>query len=803
MSETVRQAVLKKHVLMTAVAHMMFVALAYLEVFEKEELDEQDRTRIRQRERWLRMKARQSLRLRCEARERQWEREQGISDFDAAIAQAAARERDGTAGSARMREQPSEFRPAYFIQNQRKARQNKDKSRRRLEIQGERHKYSRPFRDDVWLNLVLRDLELSTPADPAEFRRTMETVRLPDGVRAVFKGNTGETILEIMQRTGSHLQILPFRHDGDVVNDSPSNQKATERRYAAGFQSLSLWGTPSENATAIDLLPGLVDAITLDPKASTNLRDYKHTTEETARFGSLVIPPIRRDEEVDNTDSMYWRQQDQESVSSDGSHDVAASSEIDDSSGPPIPIRALWFHETPSLESVFERTGADDTQDRLTFRRPAVWSTVMLTNHVETLVTIPPRLVNRRTKDKTYVAGTLRTNSYQQQIIAELLRCFSDPSASACVSRAAVDHALDYFVRHSNFLAVRQLLAILQDNSEYTLTTTNFDIFLAAAAANEDVHNFRLWLRNMLREELKPSPRTWASLHRLVCRRYPGTEMPGRVMSAMRAKGVLTDPETVREGLRDNVERRLTAYLASKTKSEDVDLDAFMSMYDKRYRLPLNQHRLSDARHSSAEQYRPWLTTVTTNIMAKVLLAHGRTQDALAVVRMYEDSGGPLRADTINTFLNAAERARDTGFAVSVLKYFAASAARSSRPAGKGIRLDAISYSTLFNVAWTRKNYNMLRVIWRYACCAGEVRWMVHQMVRTSLLKYVPATTSRRQLEREQGEVRLAEAVESVLKGSKAKKHTSENKEVNGLVLPPPPLKALPKTTPRSTTSPN
>ncbi|TKA63857.1 hypothetical protein B0A55_10700 [Friedmanniomyces simplex] len=403
----------------------------------------------------------------------------------------------------------------------------------------------------------------------------------------------------------------------------------------------------------------------------------------------------------------------------------------------------------------------------------------MLTNHVETLVTIPPRLVNRRTKDKTYVAGTLRTNSYQQQIIAELLRCFSDPSASACVSRAAVDHALDYFVRHSNFLAVRQLLAILQDNSEYTLTTTNFDIFLAAAAANEDVHNFRLWLRNMLREELKPSPRTWASLHRLVCRRYPGTEMPGRVLSAMRAKGVLTDPETVREWLRDNVERRLTAYLASKTKSEDVDLDAFMSMYDKRYRLPLNQHQLSDARHSSAEQYRPWLTTVTTNIMAKVLLAHGRTQDALAVVRMYEDSGGPLRADTINTFLNAAERARDTGFAVSVLKYFAASAARSSRPAGKGIRLDAISYSTLFNVAWTRKNYNMLRVIWRYACCAGEVRWMVHQMVRTSLLKYVPATTSRRQLEREQGEVRLAEAVESVLKGSKAKKHTSENKEVN------------------------
>ncbi|KAK0774587.1 hypothetical protein LTR75_016829 [Friedmanniomyces endolithicus] len=735
----------------------------------------EERTAIRQQERWLRMKARHSFRLRPlgradkveqlareqqerrDARERYREQARTISDFDAAVAQADLRGPDDRAGSARMREQPSEFRPAYFRDTLWKARQEEDRLRKRVKLHSERHLYSRPFRSDIWLDLVMKDLEAATPADPAAFRRILENVRLPAGVQAVFKGNIGEAILEIMQRTGSHLQVL----DGDLALTFARSSQSAGRRSATGFQSLSLWGTPSENAAAIDLLPGLVDAVTLNPKGSRNLQDFEHTTQETDRLGSIVVPSEGPEEEIESTNNRVWQEQCDKSVPQNGPPSV----DPDKDGRVRVPIRAVWVYAASGVEEILETT-AGDTQSVLSFKRPVVWSTVVFTYHVETLSTLPPRLVRRQMRDETSGQVLPRSNTYKQQVVVELLKCFSDPSASACVSREAVDSALSFFIRVSDYNAIRQLLAILQENKLYALTTSNFDILLAAAAANDDMHNFRLWQRNMVQRGLRPSPSTWASLHRLVSRLCPGTPLPARVFDAMHEKGLFTDLHTLQEQMKDTVKEALTAHLERSPASDDADLDAFVSTYDMRFGSPSYRHHFHQPKHSSAIHFRPWLTIETANIMAKVLLSHGRLRDALAVLRMLVDSGKQPRADTLNTFLTAAYRVRDAEFAVSVVKHFAPFIGPSSTYLRNNTRLNKISYAMLFRIAWRGKCFNMLRVIWRYACCAGEMAWEFQDDVRTSLIEYVPArevkqSRARMQMEIEHNQTRLMEAFAS------------------------------------------
>ncbi|KAK0933634.1 hypothetical protein LTR29_014806 [Friedmanniomyces endolithicus] len=697
---------------------------------------------------------------RREARERHREKALAVSDFDAAVAQADLRGPDGRVGSARMREQPSEFRPAYFRDALWKARQKEDRLRRRVELHGERHPYSRPFRDDIWLDLVMKDLEAATPADPAAFRRLTETVRLPAGVKAVFKGNTGEAILEIMQRTGSHLQVL----DGDLALIFARSSQSADRRSTTGFQSLSLWGTPSENAAAIDLLSGLVDAVTLDSKGSRNLQDYKHTT-KTDRFGSLVLPSERPDESEDTTIKTTGQDEGDEPVPVCLPRYGPSPVELDEDSRAQVPIRAVWVYAASGVEEILEMT-AGDTQSVLSFKRPVVWSTVVFNHHVETLTTLPPRLVRRQMRDEASGQVLPRSNTYKKQIVVELLMCFSDPSASACVSREAVDSALSFFIRVSDYHAVRQLLAILQENTLYALTTSNFDILLAAAAANDDMHNFRLWQRNMVQRGLRPSPSTWTSLHRLVSRRCPGTPLPTRVFDAMHEKGLFTDLHTLQEQVKDTVKEALTAHLARNSASDDAGLDAFVSIYDKRFGSPSYRHHFHQPKHSSAIHFRPWLTIETANIMAKVLLAQGRSRDALAVLRMLEDSGKQPRVDTLNTFLTAAYRVRDAEFAVSVVNHFAPFIGPSSTYPRNDIRLNGISYAMLCRIAWRGKCFNMLRVIWRYACCAGEIAWEFQEDVRTSLIEFVPARDSKQsrrpmQTVIEQDQTRLMEAFAS------------------------------------------
>ncbi|KAK3110468.1 hypothetical protein LTR53_015207, partial [Teratosphaeriaceae sp. CCFEE 6253] len=695
--------------------------------------------------------------------------DQGAGVSGAVVARAAFRDRDGKELKPSMRQQPSDYNPSYYRAGQRRVRRDQDAVRRMIAKQDERHPYKHGFDEKLWLDLTLEELVQATPTDPAQLRLCTETVRLPDGVRAVFKqDNIGEAILELMQRTGSHLQAIPVSRDG---TRETGEDDAILHGYAAGFQSLSLRGTPPENDAAINLLPEMFDAIKLgDENASKSLHDYRLVMDETDKFGSRVVPhEPESSDEVDDSDAMYRGQQ----VNLEKAAPKAASSGINslnshDSNDQPVSIRSYWRYRAPSLKSIFTSTAKKDelgtpgsdlstpsTAISLKIGRPLRPSTTAFTDRILTLTRLPPRLIGKRIRKEAPAPVTPQTDTIQQQVTAELLVCFTDPTMATYVNHAAVTLAIGFCVKRSDYAAARAIIKALQENQSYELTTVAFDILLDSAAAKADAHNFRLWMRKMIARGLKASARTWTSLHRLVCIRYPGREASERVIRAMQANGALSNLKVLQEVVKTRVLREFEQYLSRS--DNETSLEGFLKLYDDKYCFESGHEETRQAR--AAKHYHPWLTNTTANIMAKELLLRGRTQEALALVTISEDSGLKVRNDTLSTYLAAAARARDPGMAISVLMHFQPVFIRDRG----AVRLDALTYGLLFGIAWRKSCYNMMRVIWRYACCAGEVDWSMQRRVRDSLVEYLPAGGSHMQLEVKEDRRKLATETRKLL----------------------------------------
>ncbi|KAI7140530.1 hypothetical protein KC316_g16258 [Hortaea werneckii] len=177
-------------------------------------------------------------------------------------------------------------------------------------------------------------------------------------------------------------------------------------------------------------------------------------------------------------------------------------------------------------------------------------------------------------------------------------------------------------------------------------------------------------------------------------------------------------------------------------------LSDFLASYDKHWNSLLEAARAgrtdTNTRHELAPERRDWLSVSTANRMIHVLLIHGRTEDAFTVVQKLEAAGELPRVETLNTFLSAASKARDAESAIAALQFFAPyldTTGRSDRRPGN-IHLNDWSFTILFTIAWRAQCYNLLRTIWRYGVCSGQIGSKVLSRMRSSLLTYVPARPS-------------------------------------------------------------
>lgn len=530
-------------------------------------------------------------------------------------------------------------------------------------------------------------LDQATPDGESRHKRRMETVSLPGKMQASWTKPAGEVILEIMQKTGAHVQAV----------------------LGAGmlgrFNGVSLWGTRSQNEHARSLLPRYVEPVDAEDKLAliSGLKSevVEDPTSSLAIFG---------EDGKDSTDHAYWREQEE----LDDIETKLLEDTLDDiTQAPtrsPAPIRAVW---APSIVNITSR--------------PKHWNELTLSAYVDALTTPPSALVRR----KVYAAEKPPPDRvYFDDMRDELVRVLTGHYSSPFVSSSSLEKACRFLVKHNDFPALRKIFATLEER-EYTFTASDFDIFFDAAAREESAPNFLYTLRLMLSKGMRPTSRTWTAFHLLVSRRFPLEATV--VTEKMRSKGFFANIDTVKAVAAGNADRAIAAHLSLGRNTDDF-LNACEGSFGERaawfsvrfvnkvVRVLFERGKIEDAfvviRRFEAlarTKGRQGANASTLHLALTSALRDANLHSALVYLRMFM----PPRPSTGEP----PERAP----------------APIGRSAGENyaIRPDRITLAILFALAWKRHYYNVARVVWRHACAYGEVSYKMQHLVDWSLAKRV------------------------------------------------------------------
>jgi hypothetical protein len=363
-----------------------------------------------------------------------------------------------------------------------------------------------------------------------------------------------------------------------------------------------------------------------------------------------------------------------------------------------VPIRAVWGRHLDTPRAAYRLNGF----------RPPLTSVLEMNKYIEDITNKLPRLERPR-------------ENYIQRLWQELRDLFADPKMVKILPPPAVDQACTTLFKHRMIKAARNLLDILQ-SAGYEVTTSNVDCFLIEAADAGDAGNFNYMLEFMLQKKLKTSVNTWVAFHKLVCNRWP--EGSQQVMETMKTKGVFKNDKAVRQVMPTVIQRHITDHLAHT--GLQGNLPAFFDAFDQQLEQLFGR-----------PGYR-WLTEDVAHRMCEVLLTVGQISDAISVldeVRRRGQASGTsfgFSERTVIKFLRAANLLGDPSTTVALINRF--------RIGDSGaIQLGELSYSILLTIAWGRNCYNMVRVIWRYACAAGQVTNEMQWRVQQSVLAYAPS----------------------------------------------------------------
>lgn len=542
---------------------------------------------------------------------------------------------------------------------------------------------------------VLRILRQHSPADAEHYVKRMETIRLPEGIFAQWRRDPGESILEVMQRTGSHVQVKPTKEIGH-------------------FSSITLLGTPSQNAAAKKLLQesDLLSAISEDDlNASKSLADY--------HLRSEIRAPVERKTKPVNDANTSAELVDDELDDFDISdlQDAVSVTTAQDQT------RAVW--SKPSTTTIrgesFKVKGPKGHMVIGTTKSTTPASAIALTTRIYQLTANRPRKMwsmDRQPKIPDIEGLPIKD---------ELVSLITNPDHAHLITPMAARTALRYLAKHMHFPAVREILNALKDSNRQVdaeiLNADLFNILLAAAARNENVVAFHYIVNTMRERSVSPNAGTWVAFHTLMLKRYPGDS--AYILSEMRHKSVLADPSVAVENLEAYSAKLLYEYMRKRPKASIKDFVESMNKGAKGVK---------------------WLTAFSANNMCHTLLKRGRMTMAFEVVDELVRNGGRPDAVTLNTFLTAAMKDGHLPLAIAILRKFhhldtkslsLASSAKEPatvlpRKHDLSITLNDRTFKILFNLAWDHRYMNSTRVFWRYACCAGHVDYTIAQSMKTS-----------------------------------------------------------------------
>jgi hypothetical protein len=598
------------------------------------------------------------------------------------------------------------FKDRYFLASKAQDNERMKEQARRHQLMAERHEFSEKR---AWHGTV-KVLQQDSPEGAKNHKKRMETIRLPEGIFARWLRDPGESILEVMQRTGSHVQVVPGQDVGL-------------------FSSLTLLGLPSQNAAARRLLQesdflGAVSGDDLD--ALKSLADYHLRSEISDRHGRALKEGDDNDvEEID--ESLYDLLDDIELGQLENAVDIMTGSKTAhttpglfenavDEMDVQAPTRAVWSQQPATFD--IKCTAGKNTHDLVveTPQSTAPTSALSLSARIEDLTAPIPRQVWRKSFKSLDHA--------QEAVHRELVALLTTPENAHLVTPLAAAKALKHLAHHMKFPAIRDIMNSLKD-SKLAIDVDVFNTLLAAAAKAENTHAFHYLVLAMRGRKISPNASTWIHFLTLTTKRFP--EDADKVRSMMQKKAIDADVSTKIDTFENYSGALLASFIDSYPGASFQDF--IKSISDD----------MPGVR---------WLTCFSANKMCHHLLKTGNTAMAFEVIDELVIRGGRPDAVTLNTFLGAAEKDGNMEMAVAILRKFhdlnakatpftGTNAERSTtlpRVHDLSIPLDRVTFRLLSSIAWERRYFNCSRVFWRYACCAGHASENIAQKLRQSIL---------------------------------------------------------------------
>lgn len=654
--------------------------------------------------------------------------------FEAAVQAAEARQRDGPTS---MLKEGSEMYTRYYdrIGKKKEVRLKAQAMRRQIQIARHSRVGQERWRD------ILRMLESGTSHDLSAYVKRIETIRLPEGLLMAFARDPGESILLVMQQTGSHIQAFSGK----------------EEKH---FPALTLYGTPAQNAQAKQLLQDsdILRAVGQDDlNASKSLTDYDLQVQISDRYGEA----IRDDDEKDALDELAarWNEDADDSEQTEPEADVKYIE-------PRLPTRAVWdtiVRPGNGVLAVERNDSRPSGMEPIVAASALPASALSFAAKIQDLVTPLPRLEWRK-----HLIRFEKKIAPQDLIRDELVVLLTDTANTNLITADAVRTALQFLARHMFFPAIREVLTSLE-NSNIPVETAMFDVLLHAAAKAEDVFNFQYLTRMLRRRDLKPTAATWLHFQTLMTKRFPAEAVD----------------------VSDRLSEKTGAALS--TRIETIENAAAASFQAFQARAPgASVLDFLDEARRAAPGLR-FFTAFYANALAKFLLEHGRTHEALAVVDELVRQGRQKPDKVIlNTFLSAANNAGDVGMAVAVLRKFhdlrvhalpvaelkpddAVQSQHGFDPVSKqlsanngcatvtyqslepimhtkelSIVISEIAFKQLLRLAWRNSFWNLFRVFWRYACCAGHLDMSMEKSMKQSISSRASLTMSAKNMASDQ-----------------------------------------------------
>lgn len=566
------------------------------------------------------------------------------------------------------------YRPEYFRFYHKHMMSTKRNRLRAWERQGGRDKNPTP---DDWREVLTR-LHEQTPSSNEIFVKKMETVHFPEGTVATFKHSASTAILEIMQKTGSHVQVLGSSSHWDWGNRP--------------FRAVTLFGSRQSNNRALGLLPDHLELWSADDPETGKI------------FGVNSLRVSREDPYRDSR--VPWSNTNDPSISKDDDDlsvleieglEAAVGELTATSDAREVPIRATWMENRVHKRN---HTAAF-------LRGNAKKSTLAISQYVSDITEAVPEMVARK-------LSPLISSGHVQFNTKRILTMFEHPEIVANIASSSVTRVINYLLKYRKWPEFRKIYSHLQDGG-YTLDASNFNAVLGAATRFGDLRNFKFTLDEMTGLEVVPTPETWALFHELMCQRFP--DEAEIVLEAIRRRSFLQDNETAHRVVKNTVEMELTQHLA-----EHGDVASVFHHFDRRFSKLVGRTDFN------------WLTTNVAKPIIQLFLALGKRQEALDVLKELKVRGqGRVVVDTgiMTTFLASSLRQRDPESAIAFLRLFRVGEHGALTP-------EVVTYNTLFLIAWRRRYWNMLRVVWRYACAAGHTTFSMRSRMSRSILTFKP-----------------------------------------------------------------